>query len=192
MSGEKLWNAAQDGRLEEVQRLLATGLQPDGYRYSGGWTALHEASAKGHSAIVGALLSAGASVRAVAVDGRTPLHWAALWGHLPVTRALLAAGAQPQAQDKNGNTTLHWAARGGHQDIVRLLLEHTGGVQCLSIKNNAHRTPREEAQHNKKTAIVSLLTELESRAQAAHTGMCTYLHDCTSHGMLILYSKHTY
>lgn len=49
-----------------------------------GWTALHEASAKGHAEVVGLLLAAGANVNDRSKEGITPLHDAAYGGHFQV------------------------------------------------------------------------------------------------------------
>lgn len=53
---------------------------------------LHEASAKGHAAVVQQLLAANA-VAAVDCEGKEPLHWAASRGHTAVAKILPAAGA---------------------------------------------------------------------------------------------------
>lgn len=49
-----------------------------------GWTALHEASARGHEAVVEELLKAGAHVNARSCDGVTPLQDAVYSGHYQV------------------------------------------------------------------------------------------------------------
>ena len=92
----------------------------------------------GHTAIVEALLNAGADPNVVpseALDsewtlkycaGMTPLHFAAHGGRAEIIDALLAAGADANAADGTGIAPLHWADKAGHVDAVVSLL--TGGA----------------------------------------------------------------
>jgi len=57
----ELYVAAQEGRVEEVGRLLALGVDPNSRLSRNGWqAALHAAAHNDHEAVVGRLVEAGA------------------------------------------------------------------------------------------------------------------------------------
>jgi ankyrin repeat protein len=87
-----------------------------------GWTALHEASWKGHEDIVEVLLGAGASVGTQNGYQSTALHVASEYGHPEVVKRLLRWGADPNVTDLWGRIPLHKAASEGHAQIVHILL----------------------------------------------------------------------
>jgi len=87
-----------------------------------GWTALHWAAAKGHTAALEVLLAAGAAVKAITNAGAAPLHLAAQAGQTAAVEALLAAGAAVGAATNAGWTPLHWAARKGDTAAIEVLL----------------------------------------------------------------------
>ena len=60
LRNEELFDAAWDGKESEVTRLLAAGADPNGFTSQSGYTALMRASTFGATAIVRALLNAGA------------------------------------------------------------------------------------------------------------------------------------
>ena len=76
-----------------------------------GSTPLHFASHRGLTAIVEALLAAGADVHALEeVSQSTPLHWAAEGGHLAIVDLLLARGASLEVRDDwHRLTPIGWA-----------------------------------------------------------------------------------
>ncbi|KAG2426626.1 hypothetical protein HXX76_012940 [Chlamydomonas incerta] len=93
--------------------------------------------ALGHTAMVEALLAAGAGKDvANELDGRTPLSSAADAGHTEVVKALLAAGASQHITDKHGWTPLHMAAYSGHTEVVTALLAAGGGID-IATKDGA-------------------------------------------------------
>ena len=108
--------AARHGHLECVQVLLSRKVTTEATRTSdevftkpsevwiniaddsegSGWTALHEAAAGGHKAVVQALLKAGADAQARASDGQTPAQLAQACGHAALAQLL---GASMKEED---------------------------------------------------------------------------------------------
>ena len=82
---------------------------------------LHVAARDGRTAVVAALLDAGASPRGP-TSVATPLHLAASGGHLPTVQALVDRGAPLDARDDLfGATPAGWAQHGGHTQVAAWL-----------------------------------------------------------------------
>jgi ankyrin repeat protein len=116
----RLVSAAAKGRVEEVRRLIARGIDVNradrNLKLS-----LVCAAAAGHAAVVKELLTAGADTEArqylVA-----PLWTAADHGHLEVVQILLAAGASIDSATLSRETALHRALANGHVEVARCLV----------------------------------------------------------------------
>lgn len=96
--GTGLIPAAHHGHLETVRILLGTAIDRDHVNKLG-WTALLEAVILGdggpvHTAIVGELVQAGASVTIADRDGVTPLDHARRRGYVAIAAILEGAGAR--------------------------------------------------------------------------------------------------
>jgi hypothetical protein len=89
-----LHTAAEEGGLQEVQRLLGAG-EPVNMQISRGW-----------------------------FDGQTPLMWAARHGHVEMVRFLLDSGADPSISDANGQTAWDYAELGESDLVLKMLEEH--------------------------------------------------------------------
>ncbi len=105
-----LRNAAWDGRLDEVERLLGNGADPNVPDHNG-WTALHAAAERADALILEALLESGGNPDLQDADGRTPLILAALFPYDELRsqlaiRYLLRSGAEPDLADTWGRTPL--------------------------------------------------------------------------------------
>lgn len=86
-----LHDAAREGDVEAIQRLLAAGADPNAKAAYLGDTPLHTAALMGHADAIAALLKGGADPNANAAndaDGDTPLHWAVGEGHAEVIHIL--------------------------------------------------------------------------------------------------------
>ncbi|CAH1255376.1 TRPA1 [Branchiostoma lanceolatum] len=135
--------AAKYGRLNTVRSLLNSPQgpniinDPDGL----GDTALHMASANGHTAVVKFLLQKGAFIHKCQ-GGRTALHRAAIGGHTQTMRVLLSTHAHLLNQtDKEGNTALHLAAMESKPATVLFLMTEEAEFKL----NNNKKTFFEEA-----------------------------------------------
>ncbi|CAD7704114.1 unnamed protein product [Ostreobium quekettii] len=121
-----LISAAQEGNLEEVQRLLEQGADIEATN-SAGATPLIEASYGGHIEVVRHLLGGprvqGANVSAQDALGFSSLHCAAQEGYLVIAKDLLVAGAPVEQVTVRGSTPLLLAAQGGQLPLVKELLQ---------------------------------------------------------------------
>ncbi|GBG89237.1 hypothetical protein CBR_g48945 [Chara braunii] len=115
-----LITGARYGDEEDVTTALAAGVNPnsvDGL----GRTALHMASANGHTNIVRILIGRNADVNAKNEELNTPLHWAALNGHKGVVEVLMEANANPAALNRYERTAVDEATQRGFQDVVNVI-----------------------------------------------------------------------
>jgi len=144
-AAEKLVDAAQVGDVNEMKRLLATGLNVD--RQFAGRSALMAAAHAGNVDAVKLLVQRKADVNArMGVTGETALMMAANAGRLvenlpvlpdievdqhrrdsayvQIITTLMKNGANINVTNKNGDTALNFAAHSGQLTIVQLLLSN--------------------------------------------------------------------
>ncbi|XP_049771205.1 ankyrin repeat domain-containing protein 65-like [Schistocerca cancellata] len=126
--GRRLIEAAKEGAVEQMCRLLAAGAEMgvrDRAWYSR--TVLHWAAVWGHVGAASCLIGAGAEVDARGSRQTTPLHFAAANGHTAlggqtgVAVELLQAGAVSVARDGEGRTPLDLAMQNNEQQLVEML-----------------------------------------------------------------------
>ncbi len=110
--------AAREGDLPAIQRLTATGVDPNDARRGRGWTPLLHAIHRGRMDSVVALIEAGADVNVRAPGRLTALMLAAAYGHTEIVELLLERGADPRLA-KDGLTALDYAML-GTKDVDRL------------------------------------------------------------------------
>ncbi len=116
----ELFVAASQGRISQLQSVLAQGVDVDARTHSGR-TALMGAAFFGNERSARLLLSYGADVNAADNRGITPLMDAVAGGWTEVVKLLLAVGADINAKDKAGESVLDKAKRTGNQEILKLL-----------------------------------------------------------------------
>ena len=146
------------------------------YAYAGD-TPLHIAAAAYQTAIVEALVSNGANVRARNRRGAEPIHYAAdgvpgspAWdpdAQYAVVECLIASGADPNAEDKSGVAPLHRAVRTRCAAAVRALLANGADVRRrnrsgstplhLAIRNTGRGGSGSAASRGEQAEIIRLL-----------------------------------
>ncbi|XP_047101398.1 ankyrin repeat, PH and SEC7 domain containing protein secG-like [Schistocerca piceifrons] len=151
--GRRLIQAAILGSMEELQALLAAGVNL-GARDMNEWTPLHWAAGRGYEEMVRRLLAAGADVGARDKFQQTPLHLAAWAGRPAVVRLLSASSADPNARDVDGWTPLHSAAFNDETEAATALLE--AGADKGAIDNNG-RTPLDIARQYNQQQVIDVL-----------------------------------
>ncbi len=151
-----LINASKKGDLSAVEMLLLKGvdLNVKGSDSDWGKTALIEASHRGYTEIVQALISAGAVVNATDFYGDTAIMLATDKGYPSIIKLLLNAGADVNMQNIHGSTALIIAASNCNIEITKILLDAGANV---SIKDNQGRTALMGAKACVRTDLVELL-----------------------------------
>lgn len=162
-----------------------------------GRTPLHEAVANGRTALVAALIDAGAALDAADESGRTPLHEVPADSSRSV-KLLVAAGASVSAADKEGRTPLHaaatakrvftrtkvrypkgWTPAGLSTAAVKQLLK--AGASA-AVADNEGCTPLHAADSTGWAAVAELLVAASASAAAADQGGSAPLHKAAANG----------
>ena len=151
---QALIESAFNGKLEEVQRLVAAGAVVDAgdpeQRTSLMWAAFN-----GHTTVVSYLLEKGAKLGARDSNGRTALMYASSGPFAETVELLLKKGAEVNVQGKlEGFTALMTAASEGQLDVVRILLAH-GADPALEDEDGD--TAKSFAEQNGHSAVVAVL-----------------------------------
>lgn len=140
MSSEDLHKAVIEGNLDDVQALLASSADVEA-RKSGieGWTSLHLATINEKTAVIRALLAAGAKVDMIDYYGLTSLQIAAERGHLNIVSILFEADANANSRDHSRKTALHRAVEAGQVRVVNALI--SAGAEIDKEKDVRGWTP---------------------------------------------------
>lgn len=142
---ELLIQAAETGQLEEVRRLVRSGVRIDA-RVDGVGTALIVAARAGNLPMVDALLRMGAPVDQYSLRDGNPLIMAAMAGHHDVVDRLIEAGANVNAVVRYDETPLINASRKGHLSIVTCLVEKGADVNLSVRADFGLRSPLNQAR----------------------------------------------
>jgi len=113
--------------------------------------------------VVEYLLSSGADVSKVDINGMTALHRAIMETNIRISRALISAGADVNARDARSMTPLHRAVEEVEPDLVHMLLQSSADV---TVRDGNGSTPLHLAVHAKDDRIVELLVEAVARDRA--------------------------
>ncbi|HVX56211.1 MAG TPA: ankyrin repeat domain-containing protein, partial [Candidatus Saccharimonadales bacterium] len=98
-----------------------------------GSTPLGEAAFNANTALLKALLDAGADPNTTEADGMTPLMVVARTADVAAAKLLLDRGANPNAREKQrGQTALMWAAASSQGPMMKLLLDRSAEADAAS------------------------------------------------------------
>jgi len=180
----RLIRAAAKGRLEEVRRFVARGVDVNVKSKLFKYTPLFEAAANGHTDVIEFLIANGADVNPTHDEGNPPpVFVAASNGHLLTVKALLGRGADPNARFRKclNFTALHQAAGNGHTFIVKALLRGGANPNTVDIRG---RTPLHWAAERGHAQVVEVLLESGADTRAKDSKGRTPLHRAArfSHG----------
>ncbi|XP_032992570.1 protein fem-1 homolog A [Lacerta agilis] len=194
-----VYNAAREGKLKLLQKLLGTRSReeleeltagPGGGEGSGG-TPLLIASRHGHREVVeylldhcGARVEAGGSVSfdGETIEGAPPLWAASAAGHLDVARSLLERGANVNQTTLTNSTPLRAACFDGHLEIVRYLVGERGAD--LEVANRHGHTCLMISCYKGHTEIARYLLQRGADVNRRSVKGNTALHDCAESGSL--------
>ncbi len=122
-------DAARQGDVENVNRLLDQGVAPDA-RDKTGETPLFSASVAGKADVAAILVKRGAAIESRNDRGLTPLHGAAYSGSIQTVRLLVSSGAVVNDADNVFRVTpLIVAAEQGYVDVVHFLADHGADLE---------------------------------------------------------------
>ncbi len=158
-------DAAAAGNITTVRALIKAGADVNAPQ-GDGMTALHWAAMKDDAAMAQALVTAGASVKAVTRLGDyTPIFFAAKNGNAAVTRALLAAGADAKVATTLGLTPLMAAAAAGNAETITLLIDK--GADVNATEKITSETPLMFAAANNRVDAIKVLVARGADIKAA-------------------------
>ncbi|CAL4071063.1 unnamed protein product [Meganyctiphanes norvegica] len=173
-SEKDLWQAAQDGDLERVNKELGKGTSalwqnPDNY----GITAIHVASEQNNVDIVSALLDAGVDINLQDKNGCTALFWAAGSASQAVASMLIQRGANVDLPSDVGRTPLMMPIYSFDEnaiDTVKVLLD---GKANVNLADDGYWTALHHAANMDEAGIVQALlqkgADTKAKTKEGHT-----------------------
>lgn len=160
--------AAGEGNLETVQRLLESGIDVNVREPERKFTALTAACASGHLAIVRRLIEAGADLNKIGADDCTPLMWAS---DATVCFTLIDAGADTNLVAKAG-TALMMQANRGNIEVMERLLKDAGDINAMD--DDGYTALSYAVSGNQPEAVRLLLDAGADVLKTDRMGRCFY------------------
>ena len=134
---DEIHDAARDGDLQTVKRLLAADPELVNARDTRQMTALHHASRGIHPVVVIILVAHGADVTLEDVNGVTALHSLAYRGAAELVALMIARGAEVDARFVGERAAIHLAVATGDATVVEVLLANGGEVNLVDAMGNS-------------------------------------------------------
>lgn len=160
-----LLEASEDGKLKDVEELLAEGADINGI-VEGDGTALIVAAHAGNKPLVEFLLQQGADPNVAATGDGNALIMAAEEGHTEIVDLLLNHGARVNEIVEGDENALIKASGSGHVDVVQLLLSRGADVNrrvWSGGRDGEWRTALKMARKGGHTSVVQLLISAGAR-----------------------------
>jgi beta-lactamase regulating signal transducer with metallopeptidase domain len=162
-----LYEAANEGNLDEVKELVQAGANPSA-RVDGDGSPLIGAARSGRADITRYLLDQGADPNGTVAGDGSPLITAAQRGRLDQVQLLVERGADVNLAVEGDENPLMNAAEGGHLAIVQYLVSKGADVHARILTNrydgaSQWRTAISQARKNGHTAVVKYLESLGAR-----------------------------
>jgi ankyrin repeat protein len=126
---EKLLEAAEQGKVDDVLALLLKGADANAHNYDG-VSALMYASQNGFLDVVKVLVYNGANMNAKPWDGSTALIAATRFNHDDIMDYLIQQGADMNSKDKDSCTALFYAAVYGYFIPADMLIFYGADIKC--------------------------------------------------------------
>jgi len=175
----EIHDAAENGELEKIQKLLKANPDLVFSKNNYGITPLFVAAANGHRDGVALLFANKAEVNAKTGAGATPLYIAAQDGYKDVAELLLANKADVNAKTDHGQTALQAAASNGHKEVVEMLLANQAEVNA---KTDQGETALEVAANKGYKEVVALLLANKADVNTRDNRGITPLHMAAAMG----------
>ena len=141
MQDSRLIDAVIQGRIQEVNQLLASGVNVN-QRNKNGTSPLQIAAANNYIEILNKLIAAGANVNQISNQGVTALMRAALYNNFEVIEQLIKAGANTNQADNEGKTALMFLVeqRSPNQEFASAIVNKliAGGAKINQANNDGY------------------------------------------------------
>jgi len=162
-----LYEAADDGHLDEVNEIIAAGGNVNA-AIPGDGSALIAAARRGDMVLVRRLIEAGADTNLAVEGDGSPLIAAAYRGHFAIAALLMDQGADVNLQVPGDENPLMCASEGGHLELVRMLVQRGASVneRIWNERGGGRgewRTALSQARKNDHTAVVDYLISVGAR-----------------------------
>ena len=160
-----LLEASQEGKLKDIEELLADGADINGI-VQGDGTALIVAARAGNKSVVQFLLQRGADPNVAATGDGNALIMAADEGHTEIVDLLLNNGARVNEIVEGDENALIKASGSGHVDVVQLLLSRGADVNMRVWSGDPDgewRTALKMARKGGHNSVVQLLISAGAR-----------------------------
>eukprot|EP00803_Ostreobium_quekettii_P001454 evm.model.scf_161.9 EVM.evm.TU.scf_161.9 scf_161:85184-92867(-) len=183
---EELHEAAEDGDVDEVKRLIPLVGNVDAVDDRGD-TALIIAADYGQVAVMRVLLDAGADINHQGQIGSTALWAAVSMDQEESVLFLIREGADVELRSDDGATPLQIAAEDGNLRLVRALLD--GGADVDGRYYMTGETPLIGATFRLHADVVDLLLERGANVEARTSFGYTSLHIAAAQGALDIFKR---